>query len=152
MCAFYLEKRRIDLEKRILDYLFDLARKSIVEDDFPVSAVVLDEDGTIIGEGYNCRKNSHKTTDHAEIIAIETANKCVGNWNLQNKCMVVTLEPCDMCKSVIKEARLSKVYYLVPRYSYKKQYQGTTFNYLETEDIKIDEYKEEIKNFFKNKR
>lgn len=134
-----------------IDLLFDLADKSLMEDEFPVSAIVYDENG-ILGCGYNRRNRTKKTTDHAEIIAIEEANKKVNNWNLQNKCMLVTLEPCDMCKSVIKEARLSQVYYLIPRYKYKKQYKCTEIKELDIVDPKLEKYKKDIKTFFNNKR
>ncbi len=139
------------MKKELLKTLFDLVEKSLAEDEFPVSAIVYDETG-ILGCGYNKRNKTHKTTDHAEIIAIEEANQTVGNWNLQNKCMIVTLEPCDMCKSVIKEARLGHVYYLVPRLNYKKQYKCTIFEHMHVENADLDRYKHNITTFFKDKR
>ena len=139
------------MEKYILDLLFELANKSLEENEFPVSAIVYDQTG-ILGEGYNIRNSTNKTTDHAEIIAIENANKNVKNWNLENKCMVVTLEPCEMCKSVIKEARLSEVYFLIPRYKYKKQYKNTTIKHLPLQDERLTSYNQNITTFFSNKR
>ena len=139
------------MEEQLLKTLFELADKSLVENEFPVSAIIYDDSG-IISCGYNRRNRTNKTTDHAEIIAIEEANKKLNNWNLQNKCMVVTLEPCDMCKAVIKEARLGHVYYLVPRYSFKKQYKCTVFEHKEIDDPNLDNYKHNITNFFTNKR
>lgn len=139
------------MNEEYIDFLFELAEKSLKEDEFPVSAIVYDESG-ILGYGYNRRNKTKKTTDHAEIIAIEEANKITKNWNLQNKSMLVTLEPCDMCKSVIKEARLSHVYYLVSRYQFKKQYKCTIFEELCIDSSKKDRYKENITTFFSNKR
>ena len=138
-------------EEKLMNKLFQLAEQSLAEDEFPVSAIVYDKSG-ILGTGYNRRNKSNKTTDHAEIIAIEEANQKIGNWNLQNKCMVVTLEPCEMCKSVIKEARLKNVYYLVPRYAYKKQYKCTAFECKQIEDQRLEQYKMHISTFFANKR
>lgn len=139
------------MNKEIIDKLFELAEMSLLENDFPVSAIIYDETG-IIGMGYNKRNSSNKTTDHAEIIAVENANKKVRNWNLQNKCMIVTLEPCDMCKAVLKEARLAHIYYLIPRYKYKKQYKCTQFEHLPIDGENIKKYKENITTFFNNKR
>lgn len=139
------------MKDKLLKKLFILAEKSLNNDEFPVSAIIYDENG-IISCGYNKRNATRKTTDHAEIIAIEKANKKLKQWNLENKCMVVTLEPCDMCKSVIKEARLKEVNYIVPRYQYKKQYKCTVFNELETESIDKEKYLQNIKSFFNNKR
>lgn len=139
------------MKKEYIDKLFELAMCSLSDDEFPVSAIVYDETG-ILGMGYNRRNRTKKTTDHAEIIAIEEANKKVDNWNLQNKCMIVTLEPCDMCKSVIREARLAHIYYLIPRYKYKKQYKCTHFENLDIDDERLEQYKKNIKTFFSNKR
>lgn len=140
-----------NMEKELLKTLFELAEKSLKEDEFPVSAIIYDDTG-IISTGYNCRNRTNKTTDHAEIIAIENANKKLKNWNLQNKCMIVTLEPCDMCKSVIKEARLKKTHYLIPRYKYKKQYKCTDFELKEIDAPELKKYRQDITTFFINKR
>lgn len=139
------------MDNKLWKKLFALSEKSLRENEFPVAAIIYDETG-IISCGYNKRNSSRKTTDHAEIIAIEKANKKLKQWNLENKCMVVTLEPCDMCKAVIKEARLKKVEYVIPRYTYKKQYKCTTIEQTKEEPIQKEKYLEEIQSFFKNKR
>ena len=66
--------------------------------------------------------------------------------------MVVTLEPCDMCKAVLKEARLKKIFYIIPRYKFKKQYKCTTFEQFELRDERVDKYRSDITHFFDNKR
>jgi len=139
------------MDEKLLKTLFKLANKSLQNDEFPVAAIIYDENG-IISCGYNKRNASKLTTDHAEIIAITKANKKLKLWNLQYKCMIVTLEPCDMCKAVIKEARLKEVNYLVPRYNYKKQYKSTIFNYLDFNSPLKEKYLNDIKHFFDNKR
>lgn len=146
--CFFLE---VNMENELWKKLFKLANKSLALQEFPVSAIIYDENG-IISCGYNKRNKTKKTTDHAEIIAIEQANKKLDSWNLVNKCMIVTLEPCDMCKAVIKEARLKKIYYIVPRYQYKKQYKCTIFEHLELDCEENKKYINDIKNFFKDKR
>ena len=139
------------IENKLWKKLFKLAEKSLQNDEFPVSAIIFDESG-IISCGYNKRNASKKTTDHAEIIAIEKANRKLKEWNLQNKCMLITLEPCDMCKAVIKEARLKNIYYLVPRYTYKKQYKCSNFETVEFEGPEKEKYMKDIQTFFKDKR
>lgn len=141
----------MDKEKKLWKRLFELANKSLKNDEFPVSAIIYDEEG-IISCGYNKRNASKKTTDHAEIIAIEKANKKLHSWNLANKCMLVTLEPCEMCKAVIKEARLKNIYYLIPRYEYKKLYKCTLFEHLDLDSEEKEKYLNNIQTFFKNKR
>lgn len=137
-----------DLKNKV----YELADQSLCIDDFPVGAIVFDENNEIIGMGYNKRNTTNITIHHAEIIAIIEANKKTKNWNLTNKCMVTTLEPCDMCKEVIKQARISKVYYLTPRLNNKKPYKRTLFEKIDSDSDLSRKYIENITNFFKDKR
>ncbi len=78
--------------------------------DIPVGAVIV-KDGNIIAEACNERETLNKTTAHAEIIAIEKANKYINNWRLNDCDLYVTLEPCPMCASAIVQARIKNVYF-----------------------------------------
>lgn len=139
------------MDQKIINKLFKLANKSLKQNEFPVSAIIF-ENNKIISSAYNRRNHSKITTDHAEILAIQKANKKLHEWRLTNKCMVVTLEPCDMCKSVIREARLKKVYYLVPRYNYKKQYKCTSIELYNYDGKDKEKYIVNMQSFFNNKR
>ena len=103
------------MNTKILKKLFDLTKKSLAINEFPVAAIIFDENDNIISTAYNKRNKTKQTIDHAEIIAIQKANKKLKNWKLNDLTMIVSLEPCDMCKTVIKEARLKKVYYIISR-------------------------------------
>lgn len=134
----------------------ELLNKCSESDDFPVSAIIYDNNYKIIGEGYNQRNKTNVTTDHAEIIAINMANQNINSWRLEEYNMIVTLEPCDMCKNVIKEARISNVKYLVKRYDYKKISKKTIFELYNSnnklEKDLIGEYTTKISKFFVDKR
>lgn len=142
------------MKENVLTKLFELIDEAYENDEFPVAAIIYDETG-IISYARNSRNETKKTIDHAEIKAITEANKVVGEWRLTNRCMLVSLEPCDMCKTVIKEARLKKCEYLIERYKFKKQYKCTMFKKSkfedDLEDEKIEKYMEQIKTFFKDK-
>ncbi len=86
----------------------ELAKTSGV--DIPVAAVIV-KDGKIIAKGINQREKKQNTINHAEITAIQNANKKLGNWRLNDCEMYVTLEPCPMCASAILQARISKLYF-----------------------------------------
>lgn len=137
---------------KILDKLFKLTQKSLEIDDFPVAAIIYNDKKEIISVAYNKRNKTNRTTDHAEIIAIQKANNKMKTWNLQGLNMIVTLEPCDMCKTVIKEARLNKIYYIVERFKYKKQYKCSVFEKYKTDTIEKEQYIKNIKSFFQSKR
>ena len=135
------------MEEKYINELINLSKKSLKKSEVPIAALIIDENGKIISKAYNTRNIKQQTINHAEILAITKANKKLKSWRL-NKCtLYVTIEPCDMCKSVIKESRIQNVYYLLPRLPEKNQY-----NKLKDMSEKEDKYQEIINKFWKNKR
>ena len=96
------------------NYYMNIAYKEAIKaykkDEIPVG-VVLVLNNKIIARAHNLRDSSNIVTKHAEIIAIEKANKKIRNWRLINFTLYTTLEPCDMCREVIKEAKIENVVY-----------------------------------------
>ncbi|MEW1707420.1 tRNA adenosine(34) deaminase TadA [Microbacterium sp. NPDC089190] len=88
---------------------FALADDAQGDGDVPVGAVVLDADGTVIGEGRNLREVTNDPTAHAEIVALREAASRIGSWHLAGCTLVVTLEPCVMCAGAILQARVPRV-------------------------------------------
>jgi tRNA(adenine34) deaminase len=87
----------------------DLARKAAELGEIPVGAVITDENGTIVGRGYNRRETDRDATAHAEILAIQDACKTLNRWRLTGCTLYVTLEPCPMCTGAILQSRLERV-------------------------------------------
>ena len=140
------------MEEKYINELINLSKKSLKKSEVPIAALIIDENGKIISKAYNTRNIKQQTINHAEILAITKANKKLKSWRL-NKCtLYVTIEPCDMCKSVIKESRIQNAYYLLPRLPEKNQYNKTIFNKLKDMSEKEDKYQEIINKFWKNKR
>lgn len=77
--------------------------------DVPVSAFVLDANGTRIGSGRNERELRNDPTAHAELVAIRQAATATGEWQLPGTTLVVTLEPCVMCAGAIIAARIQRL-------------------------------------------
>ena len=140
------------MEEKYINELINLSKKSLKKSEVPIAALIIDENGKIISKAYNTRNIKQQTINHAEILAITKANKKLKSWRL-NKCtLYVTIEPCDMCKSVIKESRIQNVYYLLPRLPEKNQYNKAIFNKLKDMSEKEGKYQEIINKFWKNKR
>ena len=78
--------------------------------DIPIAAIIV-KNGEIIASAVNEREKEQNAVNHAEIIAIQKANKKLNNWRLNDCEMYVTLEPCPMCASAILQARISKLYF-----------------------------------------
>ncbi|MBX3093307.1 MAG: tRNA adenosine(34) deaminase TadA [Cryobacterium sp.] len=92
-----------------MSHALEEARASLEHDDVPVGAVVIDAEGTILGRGRNERELRNDPTAHAEVLALRAAAETLGNWNLSDTTLVVTLEPCTMCAGAILQARVGRV-------------------------------------------
>ena len=77
--------------------------------EVPIGAVIV-KNNVIIGRGYNKKEKNMSVIAHAEIIAIEEAAKYLNNWRLDECDIYVTLDPCPMCASAIKQSRIRNVY------------------------------------------
>ena len=135
------------------DYLtkiIELSKKSLESGDVPIGAIIV-KDGQIIGEGYNTREKNNDVMGHAEINAIKDASKKLNNWNLQGSVMYVTLKPCSMCLSVIRESRIDSVYYLLDKPEKKFEYSKTAIHNFDDENAK-EEYLGILQDFFKKLR
>ena len=89
---------------------YNEAKKAYNKNEIPIGVVIV-QNGRIISKAHNLRDSLNIVTKHAEIIAIEKANKKINNWRLLNSTIYCTLQPCNMCMEVIKEAKISKVIY-----------------------------------------
>ncbi len=97
------------MNKKYFDIAFDCADKALKCDEVPVGAVIV-KNNEIISCGYNQKESTNNVTSHAEIIAIIEAEKVLNNWRLEDCDIYISLDPCPMCASAIKQARIQHVY------------------------------------------
>jgi tRNA(adenine34) deaminase len=86
-----------------------VAGRALAGGDVPIGAVVLDTEGSVLGEGFNRRELDADPTAHAEVLALRAAAQQVGQWRLEGCTLVVTLEPCTMCAGALVLARVDRV-------------------------------------------
>ena len=79
--------------------------------EVPVGAIIVHKNGSVIAKAHNLVETRNDATSHAEKLVIEKALKITGNRYLNNYDMWVTLEPCIMCASLIKQTRIRRLYY-----------------------------------------
>ena len=125
-----------------LNKLMDIAIK---KNEVPVACIIT-KDNKIIAKSYNKTAKTNNILDHAEIIAIKKASKKLHNWRLNDCTMYVSLEPCSMCKEIIKKSRIKEVIY------YSKQNDNKTEKDLDYQYINNKEISNKLTNFFKNIR
>jgi tRNA(adenine34) deaminase len=131
----------MEISVEIIKKLRDLAKKAFDNNEIPVSAIIVDSLGNIVSEGLNTRQSTGNVLGHAEVNAIQAAGNKLEDWRLDGYSMIVTLEPCEMCSCIIKESRLDKVYYFLP-----KKYNDLEYNFNINKDqiLGYDEDKEEV--------
>lgn len=143
------------MEEKWMKEALKEAEKAYGKLEIPVGAVIVKE-GKIIARAHNLKETKQTATAHAEMLAIQKANKKLNNWRLLDCDIYVTLEPCEMCMGAIISSRIKNIYIgtLDPKKKqkidiekYKKEY-GV--------NIKVGIMKEEseyiLKDFFKKLR
>lgn len=130
-----------------------------LEDEVPIGCVIV-KDNQIIARAHNQRDKSHNPLGHAETLAIKETSEVLGDWQLVDCELYVTIEPCIMCSGAIIQSRIKRVVYGAP--DIKGGAFGSSINILEASNINHhpevvkgvleDECSSIIKNYFKNKR
>jgi tRNA(adenine34) deaminase len=86
------------------------ARAAAAAGDVPVGAVIVADDGKLVGRGRNRRELDRDPTAHAEIVALREAAHALGMWRVEAT-MFVTQEPCPMCAGAAVNARIKRIVY-----------------------------------------
>lgn len=124
--------------RSILDENFDvqmmrralqLADQAEALGEIPVGAVLVNEAGEIIGEGWNLSIIHSDPTAHAEIVALRNAAQHLQNYRLLNTTLYVTLEPCTMCAGAILHSRIKRLVFGAA--DYKTGAVGSRFHFFD---------------------
>lgn len=92
-----------------MDLALEEAQKAYAKDEVPVGAVLVDSEGKILSKSHNLKEKNNDPCGHAEILALTSAGKELGNWRLKGATLFVTLEPCPMCMMALIHARINKL-------------------------------------------
>ncbi|MGB4590498.1 MAG: nucleoside deaminase [Clostridiaceae bacterium] len=134
------------------------AKTAYKNNEVPVGCIIV-KDGEIIGRGHNAMEGLKDPSAHAEVAAIREAANALGTWRLNGCIMYVTLEPCLMCASLTKKARIQKV--VIGAIEYKEGAFGSAVSindlpprdsFIQTEWLMDVESENMLKNFFKELR
>jgi len=102
-----------DADHRFMGLALDEARAAAERGEVPVGCVVTRQ-GEIISRAGNHRQGTSDPAGHAEIRALRAAGQIIGDWRLECCTLYVTLEPCTMCVSACRQARLDLVVWGTP--------------------------------------
>jgi len=134
------------------------AEKADKKEEIPVGAVIV-KNHKVIARAHNLKEIKQTAIAHAEILAIQKANRKLQNWRLLDCDMYVTLEPCMMCMGAIISSRIKNIYIgtLDPKSEIEaseeriKRYQEEFNVYIET-GILQEKCEYILKEFFKKLR
>jgi cytosine deaminase len=85
---------------------YELALKSYREGGCPIGAVIVDESGTILGEGHNNLVQEGNPILHGEMSAMRAAGRMVSRRHVT---LYTTLSPCLMCTGTILQFKIPRV-------------------------------------------
>ncbi|MEC7028937.1 MAG: nucleoside deaminase [Pseudomonadota bacterium] len=85
---------------------YEQALKSYNEGGCPIGAVIIDEDGNILGEGHNHLVQEGNPIIHGEMDAMRKAGRMKTRRNV---IMYTTLSPCMMCTGTILQFKIPHV-------------------------------------------
>jgi len=131
-----------------------LAQRSLRFEEVPVGALIVNEEGIILGRGYNKVEKRQSQLAHAEIQAIQPAVKNHKGWRLEKCTLYVTLEPCMMCLGAALLSRIGTIIYGAPSHLFGLQAITSTFppvyqaHTIIRQGLQQDECSDMLKNFF----
>jgi tRNA(adenine34) deaminase len=97
-------------DESLIQVALEEARAAEEAGEVPVGAVAV-FGGEIVARGQNRVLRDLDPTAHAEIVAMRTAARAIGNYRLVDCELYVTLEPCAMCSGAMIHARLGRLIY-----------------------------------------
>lgn len=146
-------------DERYMLLAIEEAKIAASEDEVPVGAVIV-KDGEVIARDHNRIEGLGLSSAHAELVAIEKAEKALGTKWLSGTTMYVTLEPCSMCAGAMVLARIDRL--VIGASDPKTGACGSVFNIAASDSlnhrIEIErgvlehECSKLLKDFFKSRR
>jgi tRNA(adenine34) deaminase len=107
-----LSKRHVWLPAASINHYLNAAEqqalKAVAAQEIPIGAVIVYQD-KIIAQAYNQTRSKASILAHAEIEALQQAEKILGNFRLPQCDLYVTIEPCLMCSGAIINSRIRRL-------------------------------------------
>lgn len=147
------------MDLKYMDMAIEEAKKAFEEDEVPVGCVIV-KNNQILALTHNRKEQMNSATKHAEILAIEEASSKLNNWRLDGCDVYITLEPCPMCASALKQARVSHIFCGLSNSDFRNY--EIVLKILESDknnasvpiinDLAVEKVDKIMKEFFRNRR
>lgn len=100
-----------DFLKQTMNICIDLAKKNIAKNQYPIAALITDQEGKIVATANSSLRKKNDPTNHPEIEVIRKATEIIGSRFLRGCYLFTTLEPCPMCASAAIWAKMQGIVY-----------------------------------------
>lgn len=147
------------MDLKYMDMAIEEAKKAFEEDEVPIGCVIV-KNNQILALTHNRKEQMNSATKHAEILAIEEASSKLNNWRLDGCDVYITLEPCPMCASALKQARVSHIFCGLSNSDFRNY--EIVLKILESDknnasvpvinDLAVEKVDKIMKDFFRNRR
>lgn len=98
-------------DKEFMSLALEEALKAYRENEIPIGAVLIDEDGILISREHNRIEQLNDATAHAEILALRSASQKLNRRRLSDCTLYSTVEPCPMCAGALILCRVKRLVY-----------------------------------------
>ncbi len=147
------------MNSKYMDLAYEEALKAFELEEVPVGCVIVKDD-EILACTHNLKEKNNNSLDHAELLAIKEVSSKLNNWRLDDCDIYITLSPCPMCASAIKQARIKNVYsalnnldnnnFEIISQIFKKDKVNPSVNFVTNLDSEVS--KKILNSFFKKQR
>ncbi|MBR4642083.1 MAG: tRNA adenosine(34) deaminase TadA [Selenomonadaceae bacterium] len=98
-------------DKEFMSLALEEALRAYHENEVPIGAVLIDEDGILISREHNRIEQLNDATAHAEILALRAASQKLNRRRLSDCTLYSTVEPCAMCAGALVLCRVKRIVY-----------------------------------------
>ena len=94
---------------RYMHLALEQARAAAIQEEVPVGAALVDDDGEVLALGHNQTIMMNDPTAHAEIVVLRLAARQKNNYRLLSTTLYATIEPCVMCMGALIHSRVKRI-------------------------------------------
>src|SRR5215216_1324730 len=99
-----------DFDEQWMRQAVAAAREAQANGEVPIGTCIVSENKLVAVSGNRTRTDCDPTA-HAEIVALRSASRRVGNFRLTGAVLYATIEPCAMCAGALVQARVRRLVY-----------------------------------------